>query len=431
MVARRGEHTIQFWEKDREVIIHSFNPRISLALDQPVLKLDVDSPRTSDHPDNNPSDRAYAPSSQYSKEVLMEMFAEAGLYSSFMLCRTLPKAAIGPQTSIWPPMRFPAETRVRNDSLDGYSSSGHRPTRLDEVSTHAFRLRKWVEYTGRRSSPSLMSFTSPNGLSAALGFNGGPPYFAAGFASTEREGISIKMPEDITTFATLPSSAWTATPAKPWQGLWCGDYSGHGCEFLAILQPDKENERPLPEGLGWLSLWLRGGRRESGRRDSASSGSSYTSAQEEILSHGLHGPREDWHRAETRGESSTSAAVQAERAALAQQAEDAQELAQIVNAQEVLGGFTETPYEGTATGADDGVGVTDYKDVPTGRIEAIKLTGDPNIPRGEYTFIAPDIGHGGFVRVCDEQIFNGARVVRSAGHIAGRGFHEGKHVHVK
>lgn len=69
--------------------------------------------------------------------------------------------------------------------------------------------------------------------------------------------------------------------------------------------------------------------------------------------------------------------------------------------------------------------VTDLKGAPTGRLEAIKLTGDPNIPRGEYTFIAPDIGAGGFLRVADEEVFKGARVVRSAGHIAGRGFMEG------
>jgi len=70
--------------------------------------------------------------------------------------------------------------------------------------------------------------------------------------------------------------------------------------------------------------------------------------------------------------------------------------------------------------------MTDVADAPTGRIEAIKLTGDMNIPRGEYSFIAPDIGHGGFVRVADEEIFKGARIVRSAGHLAQRGFRDGE-----
>ncbi|KAK4547005.1 hypothetical protein LTR36_001225 [Oleoguttula mirabilis] len=397
VVAQRGPHTIEFWEKDRGVIIHSFNPRISLALDQPVLKLDVDSPRTNDARNNNPSDRGYAPPSCYSKEILMETFADAGLYSSYMLCRTLPEAAIGAQTRVWPPLRLPAQTRVRNDSADGYNSLGHRPTRLDEVSQHNFRLRKWVEYTGRRSGP--MSFHSPNNLSAALGMNG--PYFAAGLTSSERGGMSIRMPEDITTFATLPESAYMPTADKPWQGIWCGDYSGHGCEFFVILQPDKQDERPLPEGMDWLRQWFRGG-----RRGSSSSASSYASAQEDI----------DY--AEAAGEH-WQAASNADMTAASSSAP--QTFRQLV-ASEVLGGFTETPVgDADAPAAHE----TDYKDVPSGRIEAIKLTGDPNIPRGEYTFIAPDIGHGGFMRVADEEIFRGARVVRGAGHIAGRGFQEG------
>ena len=60
-----------------------------------------------------------------------------------------------------------------------------------------------------------------------------------------------------------------------------------------------------------------------------------------------------------------------------------------------------------------------------GRIEAIKRTGDPTIPRGEYTFIAPDIGPNGLIRVATEEMFKGARIVKSVGHIAARGFREG------
>lgn len=395
VVAMRGKHTLEFWEKDPEVIIHSFDPKVSLDLNQAVLKLDVDSLRTNDQPNSFPSDRAYAPASRYSKETLMETFAEAGLYGSFMLCRSLPQDSISENTSVWPPLRFPADARVRNDSSDGFHSAGHRPSALSEVSEHNFRLRKWVEYTGRRSSPSIMSFSSPNGLSAALGMGG--PYFASGMSSSGGGGMSIRMPEDITTYATLPESCYTPTKEKPWQGIWCGDYSGHGCEFLVVLQPDKEDERPLPEGMDWLQGWFRGGR----RRGSASTDDSFVSAQEGQNPSPI---------------TPAQIAGMATDVALAQLMEyEAAAEAGMDDEEE----FEELEYRETVEE------VTDLADVPTGRLEAIKLTGDPNIPRGEYTFIAPDIGHGGFMRVADEEIFKGARVVRSAGHIAGRGFREG------
>lgn len=58
----------------------------------------------------------------------------------------------------------------------------------------------------------------------------------------------------------------------------------------------------------------------------------------------------------------------------------------------------------------------------SGRIEAIKLTGDVNIPRGECTWFAEDIGEGGFVRNAEDGTFKGARIVKSMGHVADRGF---------
>lgn len=312
----------------------------------------------------------------------METFSEAGLYGSFMLCRALPDRAITEQTKAWPPLRFPATSRARNDSHNSYNSAGHRPTRSSEVSHNNFRLRKWVEYTGRRSSPNMISFTT--GISAALGV--GMPYFASGLGSGGG-GMSIRMPEDITTYASLHESCYTPTPQKPWQGIWCGDYSGHGCEFIAIIQPDVADERPLPRGTGWLQEWFKGG-----RRGSSSSDASFVSAREEL---------------------DATTAIENDNTIQAGP-----------SSQSVLDAHTLPPPPRAAS--ESGSSDTPHDDVPSGRIEAIKLTGDPNIPRGHYTFIAPDIGHGGFVRVADEPTFRGARVVRSAGHIAGRGFRSGK-----
>jgi hypothetical protein len=372
VTAVRGSHEIEFWSRDIDVIIHSFNPKVSLDLNQPVLKLDINSLRADDQPDVYPSDHENTPASRYSKETLMETFTEPGLYGSFMLTRQLADAAIGPSTAVWPPLRFPANARVRNNSRDGYSSAGHRPSTLGEVSEYNFRLRKWVEYTGRRSSPRIMSFTSPNGLSAAMGLGGN--YFAG--SSIMGGGMSVRMPEDITTYATLPPECYTPTKAKPWRGIWCGDYSGHGCEFLLINQPDKDEERPLPEGMNYLRDYFR-----MIRRDSNSTDASFASAQETQDS-------PNPHVAETIEHDNSD----------------------VLNARE---DFL----------SDD----VDLQDVPSGRLEAIKLTGDMNIPRGEYTFIAPEIGDAGLVRVADEDIFKGARFVRSAGHIAQRGFREGEH----
>jgi hypothetical protein len=53
---------------------------------------------------------------------------------------------------------------------------------------------------------------------------------------------------------------------------------------------------------------------------------------------------------------------------------------------------------------------------------AVKLTGDSNIPRWQYSFVVPDLLEAGLLRVAEEEEFRGARVVRSAIHIAANGF---------
>jgi hypothetical protein len=72
-------------------------------------------------------------------------------------------------------------------------------------------------------------------------------------------------------------------------------------------------------------------------------------------------------------------------------------------------------------GLDTDVGI--YR----GSLEAIKLTGDPNVPRGEYSFRVEDLGPSGLLRVADEEPFAGARVMRAKGQIAEKhGFNDGK-----
>ncbi|KAJ8103087.1 hypothetical protein POJ06DRAFT_62678 [Lipomyces tetrasporus] len=54
------------------------------------------------------------------------------------------------------------------------------------------------------------------------------------------------------------------------------------------------------------------------------------------------------------------------------------------------------------------------------RLEAIKLTGDPNVPRAEYSFVVDDLSHT--ERVCSEPEWPGARVVAAQGHTAALNF---------
>ena len=60
-------------------------------------------------------------------------------------------------------------------------------------------------------------------------------------------------------------------------------------------------------------------------------------------------------------------------------------------------------------------------------LEAIKLTGDPHVPRGEVTFRTDDVGPRNAIRIASEEMFQGARVVPAEGHVASRNFQNGDH----
>jgi len=133
----------------------------------------------------------------------------------------------------------------------------------------------------------------------------------------------IHLGEEVYTYSTLDPKWYTPTAEKPWRGIWVGDYSGHGCEFLLMNQPD--NIIPFDE-------------------------ESVVQCADETV--------EEWEKRK----------------------------------------IVERVYRGS--------------------IEAIKLTGDPNIPRGEYTFVADDISEKAYIRTATEAPFKGARIVKSRGHIA-------------
>lgn len=278
VVAERRSHDFQLWEWNPDVVIQSFNPRVRLWLDDPILFLK-----------NIPSAEGPPRTPQFlSGETRMPMALEYHyVFNSFTLCSNkLPMGRGMLPDQQWPPPNIPSEQRVHRDVDTPWSEWDEPPRHLDDVSEYAFRIRRWAH------------------------FRLGMPFFTAGNGET------------LTTFSTLDPSLYTPTKEKPYQGIWVGDYSAHGCEFLLFLQRDGSDASTTPVG-------------------------------------------------ETQDDSNTEW-------------------------------------------------------VPHGSLEAIKLTGDPNVPRGEISFVAEDIGKGGFVRIANESLFPNARIVRSKGHVAGLGFRDGE-----
>lgn len=62
-----------------------------------------------------------------------------------------------------------------------------------------------------------------------------------------------------------------------------------------------------------------------------------------------------------------------------------------------------------------------------GGLEAIKLTGDANVPQGEYSFFAPDLSYSRNIPR-GRGIFGGKRIIQARGHIAGNGFRNARDI---
>jgi hypothetical protein len=289
LVAERLPPTFDPWEADDSVLIHSFGPRCRLHLDQPVLQLDALSLESL-----MVSSAQTKPENRYCAEIPMRINErnDHSMFSNFLLTKPVEPRQ---NMQLWPPPTIPARERVRNVSQEAFVGTGHKPQKRSEVSNQTFRIRSWMEMVAGSALPGL------------------------------------HLGEEVYTYATLDPKLYTPTEEKPFRGIWVGDYSGHGCEFLLMNQPD--NQEPFDEAT-------------------------------------------------------------------------------------VIQGDYETVEEWEARKKEERI----YR----GSIEAIKLTGDPNVPRGEYTFIADDISRNGFVRRATEKRFKGARIVRSRGHVAASMFRDGK-----
>ncbi|KAK1145361.1 hypothetical protein N8T08_004236 [Aspergillus melleus] len=264
VIAERRSQQFQVWSWNPDVIVQPFHPKASLWLDDPVLFLK-----------NPQGERRYL-----NGETRMPMALETQhVFNAFSLC-SAENPSEPDSNKLWPPPTIPSDYHVYRDVEPHLANGTCRPPNLETMSEHAFRIRRWAH------------------------FRLGMPIFTAGRSET------------LSTYSTLDPRLYTPTREKPFQGIWVGDYSAHGCEFLLFMQRDPD----------------------SGHLDQPPSDSG------EII----------------------------------------------------------------------------YR----GSLEAVKLTGDPNVPRGEITFASNDIGPGGFVRTADEALFKGARIVRSRGHVAGLGFRD-------
>lgn len=294
----------------------------------------------------------------------------AALFSMLMLARPCLPEAITPQTAVWPPLKIPAVERTRNSSVEGFRGTGHRPGKLSDISEHTFRIRKWMEFT------------------------------------SHSHGISMRVGEDVNTYATLPAECYTPTKDKPWRGIWVGDYEGHGCEFLVVLQPDEPVQ--LPSDVQNIIEQLP--RRHSLESDGQSDGS--------------------WHTAlsSLAEEENADIPIDVESTELMDLLEEEPDHILVNGTTNVTPAMkhSEAHSQTHSQHATQTTTTLHGGDKFSGQLLAVKLTGDHNVPRGEYTFVAPDIGPLGTVRIADEEMFRGARIVRSYGHIASTGYIEGE-----
>ncbi|KAI9889294.1 MAG: hypothetical protein M1814_005601 [Vezdaea aestivalis] len=270
------------WKPGRPIWVTLFEPEVKLYMDSPELRL---------KPKPMVEERdllAYAPGF-YSSIRMDPLSHRDSPHSSFILAKSIPETAQYAESSLWPVNLIPSKSRVRILPDNEFDDP---PRKISEINQNAFRIVKRT---------AVESFNVP------------------------------LMTRVLDTYSGLNPDLYRPTSERPYQGIWVGDYSSHGAEFLLVRQilPEDENSDSGP-----------------------------------VLP-------------------------------------DVQSSSETIETSE------------------------DLPKGDRGRLEAIKLTGDPNIPQGHYTWVA-DVGLSGLIRLNSDDFFGRCRVVRACGQVADHGFRNGE-----